>query len=72
MIRLKVRDTLFECNKEDGKCIITLPSGKKIEEDNPRIAFIKFMQHVEYDLLESFLDCMEDNGFDRYTGKKVE
>ena len=70
MIKLKVRDTLFECSKTDGHCTITLPSGKKIEEYNPRIAFIKFMQHVEYDLLESFLDCMEDNGFNRYTGQK--
>ena len=71
-MRLKVRETFFECDKISGHCRITLPNGRIMNEDNPRIAFIKFMQHVEYDLIESFLDCMEDHGFNRYTGRKVE
>ena len=71
-IKLKVRETFFECDKTSGHCTITLPNGRTMKENNPRIAFIKFMQHVEYDLIESFLDCMEDHGFSRYTGRKVE
>ncbi len=63
MIKLRIRNILFVCDEETGKCRI-------INVDNPIEAFNMFWGRAGDILLNEVRDAIEKNGFNRYLGVK--
>lgn len=69
MIKLRIRNILFVCDEETGKCRI-FGADEDINVDNPIEAFNMFWGRAGDILLNEVRDAIEKNGFDRYLGVK--